>query len=286
MNEAPDLAIVAARFVTFGLAMLLFGAAAFDLYAPAATLGTKPASSWRRAAAALLGLAALGYVALLAREASGDPGWPSPDFIADIYTQTGFGLAFAVVQGAAVALALLPASPRWRWTRLVLSGAAAVAFAFVGHGADDIGPRGGLRLLLLGAHLLAVGAWLGALPGLYRALAPGGAERLALLRRFGIVGAICVAAVVATGVGTLIFVVITAGGRLGSAYFTALFVKLSFVFALLCVAAINRFWLTPKLKRDPNHARRALRRTIVLEQALGLGALASVAVLGQLDPTM
>jgi len=31
---------------------------------------------------------------------------------------------------------------------------------------------------------------------------------------------------------------------------------------------------------------RALRLTIALEQALGLSALASVAVLGQLDPTM
>lgn len=286
MNEAPDLAIVAARFVTFGLAMLLFGAAAFDLYAPVATLGPKPTGRWRSLAAAFLGLAALAYVALLASEASGDPGWPSPDFIADIYTQTGFGLALAVVQFAAAALAVLPASPRLRWTRLVLSGAAALALAFVGHGADDTGLRGDVRLLLLGAHLLAVGAWLGALPGLYSALTPQSPQPLALLQRFGVVGAICVAAVVATGVGTLIFMVITAGGRLGAAYCAALFVKLTFVFALLCVAAINRFWLTPRLKRVPERARRALRRTIVLEQALGLGALASVAVLGQLDPAM
>ena len=183
-------------------------------------------------------------------------------------------------------LALLPASPRFRWLRLVLSGTAIVALAFVGHGADDTGLRGGLRLLLLGAHLLAVGAWLGALPGLYRALAPQSAEPLALLQRFGVVGAVCVAAVVATGAGSLIFIMITSGGRLGATYATALFAKLTFVFALLCVAAINRFWLTPKMKRNPDHGRRALRRTIVLEQALGLGALASVAVLGQLDPTM
>ena len=285
MNETPDLAIVTARLATFGLAILLCGAAAFDLYAPANT--PRPARpQGRRVAAALLALAALTYLGLLAREASGDPGWPAPGLVADLYAGTGFGQALAVVQLAALALTLTPAAPRFRWLRLTVSGIAMVALAFVGHGADDSGWKGDLRLLLLAGHLLAVAAWLGALPRLYQALAPGSATSATLLQRFGVVGALSVTTVVATGVGSLIFIVATAGGQLGSAYATTLFVKLTFVLALLCVAAVNRFWLTPKAERDPEGACRALRRTIVLEQALGAGALASVAVLGQLDPAM
>jgi copper resistance protein D len=285
VSETPDLAIVAARFATFGLAILLFGAAAFDLYAPA-PVARSAAAYARRAASGLLAFAALTYVSLIAREASGNPGWPGPGLVAAIYTQTGFGRALGVVLLAALGLALTPASPGFRWPRLIVSGVAVAALAFVGHGADDSGLKGGLRVLLLATHLLAVAAWLGALPRLYLALAAGSSDSLALLRRFGVVGAICVATVVATGAATLVFMVVTAGGRLGSAYAAALFVKLAFVFALLCVAAINRFWLTPRMALDPERARRALRRTIVLEQALGVGALASVAVLGQLDPTM
>ncbi len=285
VSEAPDLAIVAARFATFGLAILLCGAAAFDLYAPASPPRLRAAHG-RRVTSALLALAALSYVVLLAREASGDPGWPAPGLVADLYAGTGFGQALAVVQLAALVLVLTPASPRFRWARLIVSGIATAALAFVGHGADDSGLKGDLRVLLLAGHLLAVSAWLGALPRLYLALAQGSAASSALLRRFAAVGAVCVATVVATGVGTLIFIVATAGGRLGSAYAAALFVKLTFVLALLCVAAVNRFWLTPQVGRDPERACRALRRTIVLEQALGVGALASVAVLGQLDPAM
>jgi putative copper export protein len=62
--------------------------------------------------------------------------------------------------------------------------------------------------------------------------------------------------------------------------------KLAFVAGLFAIAAVNRFKLTPMARRDPVRARAALRRAIVLEQGLGLGAVASVALLGQLDPMM
>ncbi|HLY78260.1 MAG TPA: CopD family protein [Caulobacteraceae bacterium] len=285
MSGAPDLAIVAARIATFGLAILLFGGAAFAVYAPPGGAGAAP-PRLVRAGAACLALAATAYVALLAREASGDPGWPSLAIIWDVYTQTGFGLALGAAQIAAIVTALAPASAPWRWPRLALAGGALVALAFVGHGADDTGLRADLRIALLAGHLLAVAAWLGALPCLYLALSPRSATPLALLRRFGLVGGICVAAVVGSGGATLAFMVATAGGHLGPTYAATLCVKLAFVAGLLGIAAINRFWLTPNLTREPDAARRALRRTIVLEQVLGLGALAGVAVLGQLDPTM
>lgn len=284
--ETADPAIVAVRFATFGLAMLLFGASTFDLYGP------RPEPNSRRqllgaTPAALLVLAAGGYSLLLAREADDASGWPPLDVVVEIYTATVFGWALAVTQISAATLALVSAVwPGRRRLRVALSAAALGALAFIGHTADSDGVMGDLRLALMIAHLLAVAAWLGALPRLASALRRGGDEPLALLRRFGVIGGLCVALIVATGLGSIAFMVAGAHGRLGGAYTQTLIVKLSSVLALLGVAAVNRFHLTPMFSHDPERARIALKRTIVLEQVLGLGALASVAVLGQLDPTM
>jgi putative copper resistance protein D len=85
----------------------------------------------------------------------------------------------------------------------LLSGAALAAFAFVGHGADGAGLVGVARLGLMATHLLAVGAWLGALAPLARALAQAGPAAPRLLERFGAIAAVAVTLVVATGLGTL-----------------------------------------------------------------------------------
>jgi putative copper resistance protein D len=282
LSDAVDPALVAVRFLAFGLAMLAFGRASFELYAPTAR-ASRVADI---AIGAALALAALAYTVLLAREATGAAGWPDPAAVAMIWRETGFGRALVTTAAAALALALLGlARVALRWPELALAGVALAALAFVGHGADDVGLRGGARLAVLAVHLLAVAAWLGALPGLWLAL---GRDRrpLALLNRFGWVGGASLALVLITGSATLVFVALDARGGLGRAYVRTLVVKLAFVLGLLVLAAVNRFRLTPLMARAPDRARRLLRATIVAEQLLGLGALASVALLGQLDPSM
>ena len=92
--------------------------------------------------------------------------------------------------------------------------------------------------------------------------------------------------VLVTGAATLVFVALDTRAGLGRAYLQTLAVKLAFVLGLLALAGVNRFRLTRLMAREPARATRLLRRTILAEQALGLGALASVALLGQLDPAM
>jgi putative copper export protein len=99
-------------------------------------------------------------------------------------------------------------------------------------------------------------------------------------------GAMAVPLVIITGLGNGAFMAVLAGGALGPRYTQVLAVKLGFVLSLFAVAAVNRFRLTPMMSRNPLRATAALGRTILLEQFLGLGAVASVALLGQLDPTM
>jgi putative copper resistance protein D len=282
LSEAVDPALVAVRLFAFGLAMFAFGRAAFGLYAPA----PRPARALQAATGALLALAAVAYTVLLAREAVGAPGWPGAAAVAMVWSDTGFGRALAMTAGAAAALAVLGlATPTPRWPAAALAAIALGALAFVGHGADDIGLRGAVRLGVLALHLLAVGAWLGALPLLWLALGDD-RQPLRLVQRFGVVGAVSVGTVLVTGAATLIFVALDTRAGLGLAYLQILAVKLAFVLGLLALAGVNRFWLTRLMARQPARATRLLRRTILAEQALGLGALASVALLGQLDPGM
>jgi len=55
--------------------------------------------------------------------------------------------------------------------------------------------------------------------------------------------------------------------------------KLAFVGCLLCVAAFNKLWLTPRLLDGDPRASRILRRSIRLELLLGLSILAATATL-------
>ncbi|HEY1750835.1 MAG TPA: CopD family protein [Caulobacteraceae bacterium] len=277
--ESIDWAIVAVRFATYGLAILLFGAALFRTLQPA----PGPARSRVAAAAPLaLGLAALTYLALLARQANGGAGWPPADLTITLAVGTGFGRALVATAACGLALAVV----RQSRPRLVLSGVALAGLAFVGHAADGEGPRGLLRLAVMALHLLAVGAWLGALGPLAAALIRDRDAAPAMLRRFGNLALLAVFVVLGAGLCSLAFVIADARGAIGGAYLRALVVKLLLVAALLAVAAVNRWLLTPLAARDADRAIRWVRASIAAEQALGAAVIAAVAVLGQLDPAM
>jgi putative copper resistance protein D len=257
MSEAIDWALVAARFAAFGLAILLFGSAVFPVLMPA-TAPRSPSQWWRLGpAAAALALAALAYLTLLGREVSAAPGWPAPGVVTELVFGTGFGRALSATAACAFALALGAGANRW--ARLALSGVALASLAFVGHAADGEGAAGALRIGVMALHLLAVGAWLGTLGPLISAVTRDQRAAFVTLKRFG---------------------------ALGLAYLRTLGVKLALVAALLGVAALNRWRLTPLAANRPDQAIAMLRWTVALEQTLGAGAVACVALLGQLDPAM
>ena len=61
--------------------------------------------------------------------------------------------------------------------------------------------------------------------------------------------------------------------------------KILLFIAMVAVASVNRFRLAPRISDDPA-ALRALRRTVALEQSLGLAVLAVVSVLGTWPPAL
>jgi putative copper export protein len=209
--------------------------------------------------------------------------------IPEVLLGTSFGHDL-IAQALAVfaALVLLTAWPqRWRFATVGLAGLALALQAGHSHAfAMEHGPS--LLLYAEGLHLLAGGAWLGGLLPLLilvRDAPPKPAAKA--LRRFSKLATLCVLAIA----GTACFQGWVLGGGvaglIGTAYGWVLLLKAALFAALLGLAAINRFRLTPALGRqDAQAARGALMRTIAAETVLGLMVVLAAGVLSGLEPGM
>lgn len=202
--------------------------------------------------------------------------------IPEVLLHTSFGHVL-VLQGLAIAGALT-AIALMRWPSLLALGLAALAVLLeAGHSHGFAMVDNGL--LLSGAlHLLASGAWLGALLPLLIVVrdAPLGAAALAA-RGFATLGSIAVTVLA----GTALFQGAKLSGGLrgltGTAYGGVLITKAA-LFALR-LAAVNRWRLTPVLGlRDGETARRALALSIVAETAIGLLVVLAASALSSLEP--
>src|ERR1019366_3967632 len=131
-------------------------------------------------------------------------------------------------------------------------------------------------------HLLAAGAWLGGLLPLVLCLRRHeGETRLraeagATLRRFSGLGHFAVALVVLTGAVNTALTLGVWPVDLSSPYQALLAAKIAIVAAMIGIALFNRYYLTPRIKKEPGAALRALTIASLAEVALGLGAPALV----------
>ncbi|MBO9575430.1 MAG: copper homeostasis membrane protein CopD [Sphingobium sp.] len=282
--------------------MLLFGGAAFRLHA----LLRESAEQLRGSGGtgmfitALLGLALslLGLVALAASMSGAPLTDVEGDAVTMLLRETSVGTAGIVRLQALIVAAFF--SLFWRrWPRnaslgvLLGAGTALATLAWSGHGAMDEGLPGWLHLGADIVHLLAAGIWVGALAALL-ALALRGGAALAHLRRlhdalerFSTVGIAIVLLLVLSGFANILFLTgaATLAAILTSAWSWLLFAKLVLFAAMLLLAAINRFRLTPQLAGSPDAAAlRHARLSLSLESAAALLILLLVAWLGMLEP--
>jgi putative copper resistance protein D len=149
------------------------------------------------------------------------------------------------------------------------------------------------------SHLLASGAWFGALVALALLAKINDLqteEHIRLLaravRRFEWVGAVIVIVITVTGVVNYLFIVgPTLDDVLLSTYGILLSIKIALFAGMLVLAALNRFHLGPFLERSlrEGHYRVAantLRRSVVVELAAAVLIVGLVAWLGTLSPEM
>ena len=305
MGATLTAVLVAARFVEFVAVMAVLGTALFPFYAlpPQQETMAGVAAAARRilivAAGAAL-LAALGWATTTFVGMSGAVSeLADPASLSAFFFATSFGGVWLLRLVAAMALSGVAVLLRDRLfernltTALIAALAAGLlaSQAWIGHPAALVGAARSFVIAAYGVHVLAAGIWIGGLVPLGLVLAfarRGGAKAVAVaqhaLRRFSTVGMIAVAVLLAGGI-------INAFSRLGSlAAFTnsawgqVLAFKILVFLALIAGASVNRFMLLPLLAKRPATTLAGLARSIAIEQALGLSALAAAALLGILAP--
>ena len=301
-----DWPLIAVRFALYATLSGLFGLSAFSLYGLKAreradALALRP---WL-VGSGLLGLLFSGIgLALLAAAMAGAPLWPvDQEAVGMLLSGSATGTAWEARVAALVvaSIAALVAAGRAALLGLVAfaAGVALATLAWAGHGAMDEGAVGWVHLGADILHLLAGGAWAGALLGLVLLVArPAGrvdAAHLTLTHRalhgFGLVGTIMVGTIAVTGIvnAWLLVGVANLPNLAATVYGQLLIAKLVLFGAMLTLASFNRFRLTPAFERsitavDHHGALRALRRSLAVEASCAVAILALVAWLGTLEP--
>ena len=162
---------------------------------------------------------------------------------------------------------------------------AGVAMALQAGHSHSVAMGGPLWLIVSATlHVLAAGAWLGALPALAIVVAGqdvGVAQAASI--RFSRFAMACVAALLLTAAGEFWALVEGLPGLVGTAYGWMIVAKMAGFAGLVALAARNRFRLTPALAAT---SKSRLTRAIIAQLAIGLAIVAAAGVLTQLQPPM
>ena len=301
-----DWPLIAVRFALYVTLSGLFGLSAFSLYGlkageRTAALALRP---WLVGSGLLGLLLSVIALTLLAAAMAGTPPWPiDREAIGMLLSGSATGAAWEARMVALVVASIIALIAAGRAAPLgmvaLTAGIALATLAWTGHGAMDEGATGWVHLVADILHLLAAGAWIGALLGLTllvtRAPSRVDATHLRLTHRalhgFGLVGTIVVGTIVVTGLvngwllvgaGNLLNLPSTRYGQLRLA-------KLALFGAMLGLASLNRFRLMPAFERsiaaaDHRGALGTLRRSLAVEAACAVAILALVSWLGTLEP--
>lgn len=299
--------VVAARLLRFAFALALFGSSLFYLYGfEAGTASDRSRQwSWRRAVLLLASagtlLGSLWWVTAQTAAIFGQFDSASAQIL---LTGTGFGRATLVrigllIMSLVVLLLLSPGRALWI-AQLLLGGAIVASFAWVGHGVLDDGWAGVAHQSSDVLHLIAAGVWIGALVCLSILLiqslrAGSGVSAYAVYRglnAFSAIGLAVVSVLVLTGLVNGWFLISPrhAFDLAKTDYGILLVVKLCLFAAMIVLAALNRFRLTPRLNDDlqvralPSNSLKVLRRSVIVETTLALLIIFAVSWMGTLEP--
>jgi putative copper resistance protein D len=212
-----------------------------------------------------------------------------------VLSQTLFGrlwsVRFALAAALGATLILSRRRTAFGTASAVLAAGLLLSLAWSGHAAAE---RGDDRLVHLSAdavHLLAAGAWVGALLPLAHVLAHAPSLEFAerTTRRFSIMGLACVSVLVLSGTASAWYTVGSMPALFGTSYGQLLLAKVALFAAMIALAAANRLRWTPRLRAlggESGLALRRLRRNAIAETSLGLAVLGIVGTLGITIPAL
>ena len=205
--------------------------------------------------------------------------------------ETRFGLVWCARFGLALVLALSLFRPVPKGFQLGSAVLLLCLPALVGHAGATPGLTGDIHLASDMLHLLTAGAWLGSLPAF--ALLFWQARRNSkpawdsfatrATRRFSTVAILSVSVLLASGLINSWKLLSSPRDLLTTEYGRLIALKAGLFAAMLALAAVNKFYLTPRLPERT--AMRGLQRNSLAEILLGLCVLGFVGMLGTLSPT-
>lgn len=284
----PELLARLARGVELAAALTSFGTLIVaGLVATSASADRKKPSAPSGLAPLLRGAVAVGVVATAMwlplqglRMGSGEAGWFDTTLV--VATQTTFGQA--VLARTALLIAALAVAGDLRsgmriWLAAALAGSALALQPWLGHPAA----AGDWQLpLLVSLHVIAAGAWIGSLLPLALLIGRLPAEAAAVAaRRFSRIGVVAVLVIAVTAILQSPALVGDVGGWFGTPYGLLAIAKMAGFLVLLAIAALNRFWLVPRLA---SAGKRALLISIAGEAVVGAVVIAAAAALASLPP--
>ena len=302
-----DSVSIALRFALYVDLMLLFGVTLFGLYSLTGQermSGTVlPFRSMLAGTAVLGALLSVASMLMMVSAMSGESDFaelrPHIEMMV-LETDVGLTCVVRIVALVVAGLAVMLRAPGFSLLVASFAGGIALAsLAWSGHGAMDEGSRRYWHFVVDILHLLAAGAWAGALVAFALMAKINALQTEARIRllaravnRFEVIGAVIVVLITVTGVVNYLFIV---GPKLDevflSTYGILLFIKVVLFAGMLVLAALNRFHLGPLLEqslRDGQYtvAANALRRSVVVELVAAVLIVGLVAWLGTLSPEM
>jgi putative copper resistance protein D len=217
-----------------------------------------------------------------------------------VLNQTQFGSVLKIRFVLAVILAVCLACDRLalsRWPALGSALGLAATIAWTGHAGSTPGEAGIPHLTADVLHLTAAAAWIGGLVSLTWLLAgsrrdPAHASLARdATRRFSTLGIASVGTLISTGIVNAWILVGSVNALIATGYGQLLMLKISLFAVMVAFAAVNRFWLTPRLIQSTEsgpqlNSLRQLTRNSMIEIALGLTIYGIVGVLGTLHPAI
>jgi putative copper resistance protein D len=278
-------AMVLCRFLHFTVVLMLFGAWLFrpllvgrenNLDQPLARI-----SHWLAAVALVSGI---GWLLLVTASMAG--AWDAafdPATLRLVLGNTFFGQVWRwhVLLNAMLVVLLFSPLRASLPLRMILGGLLLATLAPVGHGAMLDGVEGRLLIVNQFIHLICVSAWLGGLMLLVMILRqPAGHSVRTVLQRFSGMGYALVGGLLITG---LINVRVLTGAfwptPLLTGFALILLIKVALVAVMLGLALFNRLRIN-----DCEQRLETLRKSVMLEWVLGIGAVAAVSLLGTMPP--
>lgn len=288
----PELDITLLRMVQLWCGAILFGVPLFGLYGPhEGFLHTRRvvAAAWIGMAAASISAVGVQTVSLTSVPLS------APDVLWYL-TETRIGnifiLRFIVLFAYIALLAFVSPSRLRSRLQVVLGGTLLGSFAWTGHGAGNQ-----VHATAVFIHLIAAGVWGGALVALSSLLARAHRDDALIeptvrgLRSFSNIGVGMVAVLIASGAVNALFAfgLPDVSLVLESTYAQTLLLKLALLVAMLALACLNRYRLSPLLEQDMRKgdsalALKYLRGSVFTETALAVLVLGLAASLASMEP--